>query len=273
MNVPPLLHEAPRWQVMWLLAFAIYAGAKLLSWRARRVDSAPPWRHAAYLLAWPGMDADAFLRQAVRHRPPAGEWAFAAIKLVLGAVMFVVAGRLAVDTQVAPRLAGWLGMVALVFFLHFGVFHVLSCGWRAAGVEATPIMRWPIVSTSVAEFWGRRWNLAFRDLSHRFVFRPLRRRIGAPLALMAGFVVSGVVHDLVISVPAGGGWGWPTAYFVLNGLAILAERSRPGRRLGLGRGVIGWCFTVAVLLLPVTWLLHGPFVLDVIVPFLTYTSF
>src|SRR5579872_4609822 len=52
----------PPWVFMWSLSFAIYFGLKWLTWgRARSRIAHPAWRSVAYLLAWPGMDADAFL--------------------------------------------------------------------------------------------------------------------------------------------------------------------------------------------------------------------
>tara|TARA_B100000949_G_C13863546_1_gene277596 strand:+ start:42 stop:323 length:282 start_codon:yes stop_codon:yes gene_type:complete len=83
-----------------------------------------------------------------------------------------------------------------------------------------------------------------------------------------GFVFSGLVHDVVISVPAGGGYGRPTLFFLLQGVAMFFERSRVGRSLGLGRGWCGWLFTLVVLLGPVGLLFHRPFVVEVVVPFL-----
>lgn len=267
------IESLERWQVMWGLAFSIFAALKLLSWWRYREDPAEWWRHAGYLLAWPGMDARAFLQQSAHIRPTGSEWSFAVSKLLVGLGLFAAASHLAADRVTATLGVGWLGMVGIVFVLHFGLFHLLSCGWRSIGVEARVIMDWPLRSTSLSGFWGRRWNVAFRDLSHRFVFRPLMPRLGATRALLVSFLASGLVHDLVISVPAGGGWGWPTAYFVLNGGAILFEKSRPGQRLGLGRGRRGWCFAVAVLVLPMAGLLHEPFVRNVILPFLADVRF
>ena len=115
---------------------------------------------------------------------------------------------------------------------------------------------------------GKRWNLGFRQLSHELIFRPLHRRLGADAAGFLVFTVSGLIHDLVISLPARGGYGLPTAYFLLQGVGITIERSRLGTRLGLGQGVRGWCFMAVFLAAPVFWLFHPWFVLRVILPFM-----
>ena len=265
--MPPIAW--PPWVVMWSLAGAVFAGCKWLTWSRTPAPAAPAWRHAAYLLAWPGMDAKAFLDTRPlppERRPGAGEWALAAAKSALG--VGLVWGAVRVVPACRPLLRGWVGMAGLVFLLHFGIFHLLGCGWRASGVDAEPLMNWPVLAKGVSDFWGRRWNTAFRDLTHRFLFRPLAVRLGPPAGLAAGFLFSGLVHDLVISVPADGGYGRPTLYFALQGLAILAERSRFGRVLDLGAGWGRRLFTALVVVGPVCWLFHPPFVLRVVLPFL-----
>jgi hypothetical protein len=245
---------------MWLLAVAIFVACKWLTWSRRKPgDAVPLWRYAAYLLAWPGLDADAFLHSAVSKRPTVREWLFATSKLALGlGLLFGIVRTVPSDL---PYLAGWVGMVGIAFVLHFGLFHLLSCYWRTFGVEAKALMNWPIAAASLSEFWGRRWNTAFRDLTHRFLFRPLAARSGGRWAVFVGFVISGLVHDAVISIPAGGGYGGPTAYFLIQGVGLFLERSRFGKRMGRP-------FTIAVLLGPAVLLFHRPFVLEVVVPFL-----
>lgn len=167
-----------------------------------------------------------------------------------------------------PYIVGWLGIVSMILCLHMGLFHVLSCWWRSCGAYANPIMNWPILATGLSEFWGQRWNLAFRDLTHRFVFRPIAKRYGMKTALIVSFVLSGLIHDLAISVPAQGGYGLPTLYFSLQGLGVLFEKSSLGRRLGLGSGVLGRGFAMVCLLVPIQLLFHRSFVVGVFYPFL-----
>lgn len=260
----------PRWAFMWLFAWTIYAACK---WSTYWL--APPCASLGlqfgYLVAWPGMDAAAFFFTPSRIPPAAGAWFFALGKLGLGVVLvWLVVPSLPRDFDL---VRGWVGMIGILFILHFGIFHLLSLSWRALGITAKPVMNWPILATSVGDFWGQRWNTAFRDLTHRFLFRPLTSHFGARVALAVGFLVSGILHDLVVSFPAGGGYGGPTLFFLLQAAAIFGERSAFGKRLGLGRGVIGWAFAMAVLGGPLVLLFHPPFVREIIVPFVDWLAF
>jgi hypothetical protein len=64
----------------------------------------------------------------------------------------------------------------------------------------------------------------------------------------------------VISLPAGAGYGLPTAYFLLQGIGILLERAFPQMR--------GRIFTILITAFPAFWLFHPPFVRHVILPFM-----
>jgi len=215
------------------------------------------------------LDAGAFLgskRLPENDRVPTREWGLAVLRMFVGIALFWgAAGWASGDRKL---LSGWVGMVGLILMLHFGAFHLLSCAWRSMGIDARPLMNHPLASASVGEFWGRRWNTAFRDLTHRFLFRPLSSRLGPRRAILAGFVFSGLIHDVVISVPAGGGYGGPTLFFGTQAVAMFAERSRAGRAIGLGRGWRGRLFAMLTLVLPAYGLFHPPFVRNIIVPFM-----
>lgn len=259
----------PRWLWMWALAYSLFAGCKWLTWqRAIRVQRhVSIGRSMGYLFAWPGMNAREFLSRNPSSNGGMGhEWAAAWLKTVTGAVILWIGCRVAI--RIDPLAAGWVGMIGMITVLHFGAFHLMSIAWRRAGISAPHVFRNPVAASSVGEFWGRRWNLGFRTLSHEFVFAPLHERIGATRAMVITFLVSGLVHDCVISVPAGAGYGLPTAYFMLQGLGVMIERSRVGARLGLRRRLGGRAWLMVVTAAPAFLLFHPPFVERVILPFL-----
>lgn len=245
---------------MWPLAFSIYLFLKIISWLT--CPKAEWWKQTAYLLAWPGMNSDFFKSS---NNPPITEWIFATAKFSGGLFLFYLS-TFFLDTN--PLLGGWIGMVGIIFVLHFGLFHLLANLWRCCNLNAVPIMNWPIVSQNLSEFWGKRWNLAFRDLTNQFIFRPLAPRIGSVNSMLISFFISGLIHDVVISVPAKGGYGGPTVFFLLQALGIHIIRSKFGREKGLQKGIKGRIFCLIFLLLPLPLLFHQQFVYNVIVPFL-----
>jgi Membrane bound O-acyl transferase family len=256
------------WVFMWLLAGAIFIGCKWQTWWEARVSFRPNWtRSAAYLLLWPGMDAQQFLDPVSTKRSvPLAEWLAALFKTLSGAALIVAAKSALLVGR--PFLGAWIGMIGIVLILHFGAFYFIALAWQKVGVHAEPIMQRPLQSQSLGELWGKRWNLGFRDLSHKLVFRPLQRRYGVVAATLGVFLMSGLVHELVISVPARAGFGLPTVYFLAQGLAVVVERSTTGKRLGLAGGITGRIWTALVALGPVLILFHPWFVTRVMVPFL-----
>jgi hypothetical protein len=253
---------------MWTLSFAIFLGLKWVTWwegRERVPHSAG--RSLAYLLAWPGMDAQTFLDSSQQASAPKFRyWLQAFVTTTLGVLLLWAVARRIPEQQ--PLLRGWTGLFGLIFLLHFGSFHLIALFWQACGVVAQPIMSQPILSKTLSEFWGKRWNLGFRQLAFDLIFRPLHKRIGAAAASLLVFLASGLVHDLVISLPARGGYGLPTLYFILQGLGVTLERSTLGNRLGLQKGLPAWLFLFVVTAAPAFWLFHPPFVLRVILPFM-----
>ena len=255
------------WLLMWSLAGTIYFGLKWLSFAdCREAPQASRGRRLGYLLLWPGMDANAFFGRPIAARTRPTNWLLAAAKMFTG---LALAAWAATQASLDSLAVGWIGMSGIVLALHFGLFHLLALAWQSRGVAARPLMNAPLLASSLADFWGRRWNLAFRDLAHAYVFQPFAQAWGATAATLAAFLASGVIHDVVISGPARAGWGMPTLYFLLQGCALLVEHSALGKRLGLARGVIGRVFVAVVIVAPLGLLFHGPFVERVVRPMLS----
>lgn len=259
------------WILMWAVAVTLFAGCKWLSWwdafLAGQAGSGRRW--LAYLTRWVGMDARTFLDEKIKPQPiRLGRWLFAAAKTLLGAAFVWVVARQLPDDQ--PLLQGWVAMTGGIFFAHFGLFHLLALEWQRRGIMAEPIMNAPIAAQSLGEFWGRRWNRGFNDLVRRYSFYPLVPRFGVINATLATFLASGLIHDLVVSVPARTGYGLPTAYFLIQGLGVIFERSSLGRKLGLRHGLRGRLFTYLVTIGPAGMLFFPRFVEGVVLPFLKF---
>jgi hypothetical protein len=255
------------WIFMWILAAAIFAICKSQSWfAAKELARHATWqRNAAYLFLWPGMNAAQFLDATIAVARPAGrEWISAFAKTFSGAALIWLVARLMPN----PLTAAWIGMLGLILILHFGIFDLLSLVWRSAGISAQPIMQHPLQSKSLSEFWGKRWNLGFRQLSHDWIFAPARKHFGIAIATLAAFAASGLIHDLVISVPARAGFGLPTAYFLAQGIGVLIERSSLGVKFGLSHGATGWLWMVVFTAAPAYFLFHPWFAMRVMLPFL-----
>lgn len=259
----------PTWGQMWLLAILIYAACKATVWMWLRDRSAPCWKQVAFLLAWPGMNANEFVcksGESTPHRDLTRESTWATALIVFGAcLLWFVAPQLSSERD---TLIAWLGMIGTILMLHFGVFRLLANYWQSNEVDARPIMNAPWAASSVSEFWGQRWNTGFRDLAAQCIFRPVARRAGVASATWAVFLFSGIIHDLVISLPAGAGYGRPTLYFLIQAIAVQFEHGALAKRLGMRSAIGGRILTLVAVLAPVDLLFHAPFRTNVIIPFM-----
>ncbi len=259
----------PAWCEMILVALGFLANFKWLTWTRRSTGfaTATPGTGFGYLFGWIGLNADEFCtRLPLDDRPQVRQWSIAFSKTVLGAA--VLWGSIRFLPADRPVMIAGTGFAALIVLLHFGLFHIPALAWRHIGVGVQPIMRAPLLATSLADFWGQRWNRAYRQISFDYFFRPAASRFGVAAGTFIAFLMSGLVHELVISFPAGAGYGGPTAYFLIQGVGLLIERARLCRRRLVRHPLLGWLWTLAFVLGPVGLLFHRPFLTRVIGPLL-----
>ncbi|KAJ7967782.1 Acyl-CoA--sterol O-acyltransferase 1 [Quillaja saponaria] len=83
---------------------------------------------------------------------------------------------------------------------------LVAAGARALlGVELEPQFDEPYLSTSLQDFWGRRWNLMVSNILRPTVYNPVLTRSSAVVgrkwapipAMLTTFFVSGVMHELI----------------------------------------------------------------------------
>ncbi|KAF0935090.1 hypothetical protein E2562_030333 [Oryza meyeriana var. granulata] len=109
-------------------------------------------------------------------------------------------------------------------FLDFVLPCIAAVG-GALSMELEPQFDRPYLSASLQDFWGRRWNLTASAVLRPAVYDPVKARLGAPAGVLATFLVSGLMHEVVayyISFRAP--TGQVTAFFALHGVCVCAER-------------------------------------------------
>ena len=139
--------------------------------------------------------------------------------------------------------------------------------WRLSGADTYFLFRSPAKSKTVSEFWGKRWNLAFIELSAIAVFRPLKKRYGEADALVASFIFSGLLHELAISLPVKQGYGLRMLYFAIQGLVVLVERALLKKNPAfLQNTILSKIWLFFWLAVPMPLLFHWAFVSEIILP-------
>lgn len=156
--------------------------------------------------------------------------------LVVHALVTLAAG--VVIVQVAPRFDGlshylvrWSFGAGFCYALVETLHSTCVIGYRLGGIAVPRINDSPIRSTSLAEFWGRRWNRVVASWLRDYLFFPLARRKRVSLGICAAFAGSMVIHLWIAWLPLDLGAGLMMAsFFVIQAIALLLER-----RLELGR--------------------------------------
>ncbi len=259
------------WLWMWFVGFTILFGFKFLS--LLRLDTA--WRQKftgrmliAYLFLWPGLRPRIFVEPVPENRGHSRFlWANGCLQLLAGAIAIWAIPRW-LPMSIPTSLRAWIGMVGFSLLVHFGLFDLLAAFWRTKGIPVAKLFSNPWRSTSLTDFWGNRWNRSFSEFAGSMMFRPLARRCGTGWASFGVFVFSGLVHEMMISVPARGGYGGPMGYFLVNGLGVWIETGSGWRKLTQRWPVVGRIWAMALVLAPLPFLFHAPFQTQVVLPFL-----
>jgi hypothetical protein len=160
-------------------------------------------------------------------------------------------------------------LTGLSFILHFGILNLSTAGWRSLGVNVSELFRSPFKSTSLKEFWGKRWNIAFSEMTALIAYRPLKTRIGVEKAVMVSFLLSGLLHEIAISLPARAGYGLPLIYFGIHALAMQLETKSPLVKKITRHKFLSHVWVMTLLVLPMPLLFHPAFMQHVLVPLRT----
>jgi Membrane bound O-acyl transferase family len=262
-------HEPAGFRMLAIIGALLYGMKAVVSVEVRAHGARPLsiGRWLGFAALWPGMRPGPFTHRATAPLPGAGQLFLGGSARLLTGLALVVMARLVWVVTSSRFLATVPLMVGISFFAHFGAFDVLTAAWRYLGVDCQRLFRSPLRSTNLREFWGRRWNLAFSEMTAIAIYQPLVRVAGRGPAVAASFLGSGLLHELAISVPVQAGYGLPMAYFILHGTlmmieARLAKANRPIDRIAS----VGRVWTLAWLAVPLPILFHRPFLAGVVWP-------
>ena len=127
-----------------------------------------------------------------------------------------------------PQMHEWTyaKMLWLILFvyLHFsGIIDLITGVVMQSGIFLEEIFDAPLLSQSPREFWGRRWNIYFRNVSHRNIFLPMQGKIPVTMAVICVFGFSIMLHEYMIWVSLGTHLGYMTAFFSIHCAATIAQ--------------------------------------------------
>jgi hypothetical protein len=235
------------WPLMLAYIFMMFTTLKIATWLIAGFNYGTD--NLLYAGLWAGMNPTEF--QSKNKSKPS--FASGIISFMIGLILSIVALKQEQETIRATMI-----LVSMFFLFHFGLLELNARLWQYLGRNVKPLMNAPWKSKSLSEFWGKRWNMAFRDAAHLLIFNPLKKKTGPKTALLTVFLFSGLVHEAVISVPAAAGYGGPMLYFLLQFTGITIQK----KWHSFSNTLTTWL----ILLLPIPLLFHQPFLHNVFLP-------
>lgn len=236
---------------MWVLAFYFFSFFKIvtmLDFDIKKINF--PF---LYLFCWAGMNPAPFEKREHLSLHRLDLLVKGILNLLVG-IGFIALAKL--DSH--WYLQSWLLCIGIIFCLHFGIFNCIACFLNLLGFRVDSIMNNPLKASSIKEFWGGRWNLAFHDLVVPIVYKPIKSKWGKVWGIFAVFLFSGLVHEAVISASIWQGFGGPLIYFLLQGFGLYIEE-----KYSLGKI---WMYVIVIL--PAVLLFHPAFMAKAIYPWI-----
>ena len=224
-----------------------------------------------YAIGWAGMRAQPFETLGAPALPNAWHMIHFGITRVIAGLLLILLAHgillLHLPGMTTYIIVSIVLLIGLSLVLHFGLLNISAGAWRLCGVNTYPLFRQPAKSLSLTEFWSKRWNIAFSEMTSVAIFRPLKNKIGSAGALVAGFAFSGILHELALSVPVNSGYGLPLLYFVIQGGLVLLEKALTHRGTHfLQNKAMAHIWVFFWIVIPAPLLFHTAFITKVVWP-------
>jgi hypothetical protein len=230
-----------------------------------------------FATGWAGMRAQPFETLGDKALPGGLPMIkFGISRFIAGLTLILVAHlvtSLHIGLQFRYFILSMLSLVGLSMVLHFGLLSISAGIWRFMGANTYYLFRQPAKALSLTEFWSKRWNLAFSEMTAIAIFRPLKGQLGSGIALTLAFMFSGLLHELALSVPVSSGYGLPMIYFVIQGSVVLVEKGLIIKKITLLQNkLIARLWVLFWLVVPIPLLFNEQFIKQVVFPLTGLTA-
>ena len=135
------------------------------------------------------------------------------------------------DCSIEGRISWfWIFRFLNIILMLYALLLTLCDGTRVlvrliGGYDIISFMRSPFISSSLSEFWGKRWNLAVQDGLKRVIYKPTIVLYGKNIAISATYACSTALH-IVPAALSGASYNkltWILLYFAVQTLFLLYE--------------------------------------------------
>jgi hypothetical protein len=214
---------APQGSVLraFVALYLLWACTKVFDMTRDRERRSPLFRWI-WMLVLHDLRRDGYARHGARPELRPGLLASALVALALTFAALFLA--LFVAPTLAPA-AGWLlhhgAGILVCYFGVEGALRTFEFFDRCFGLSPPVLHQHPVLSLSLAEFWGRRWNRVVGHWLFTALYRPLALRQHPVLAVLAAFVGSALLHQYFTWAAIGFGWSLIMASFFLLQVPLL----------------------------------------------------
>jgi hypothetical protein len=223
----------------------------------------------AFAIAWFGMRPSLFEQLPASSLPSANLLIKGVSRIIIGILLLYGSQRAEQVSLSAFFIPQLLLLAGLSLILHFGILNLSTAVWRACGVNVSELFRAPYRSRSLKEFWGKRWNIAFSEMTALIAYRPLKAKIGVEQAVVLSFLFSGLLHEIAISLPVHAGYGFPMLYFVIHAVAMQLEAKSSFVKKIINHQTVSHLWVMMFLILPMPLLFRPEFIQQVLIPLRT----
>jgi len=220
----------------------------------------------AFALGWFGMRPTLFEKLPSPSLPYADLVLRGFSRIFIGVLLLFASLYIEQHTPHVYFLSELMLLVGLSMILHFGILNLSTAQWRMLGVDVRELFRAPYKSKSLKEFWGKRWNMAFSEMTAIIAYKPLKNKLGPRWAMVASFLLSGLLHEIAISFPVKSGYGLPMLYFTIHGALMYLEESSDFVKKITSHKIISHLWVMAWLIVPMPLLFHSNFIAFVLKP-------